>query len=130
MSVRQGGLCLGMVRYCRSPLCLVIETRWLVPRGFDGFTPGPLILLRPGASQALIEHEKVHVRQFWRSWGLMGVLYLLSRRWRLRYEVEAYREQLRHSPPGAARYMAHVLASRYWLKITEEEAYRLLTEAG
>jgi hypothetical protein len=117
-----------MVRYCRSPLCLMIETRWLVPRGFDGFTPGPLILLRPGASHALIEHEKVHVRQFWRSWGLMGVLYLLSRRWRLRYEVEAYREQLRHSPPGAARALARLLAGKYRLRITEDEAYRLLTE--
>ncbi|WER44972.1 hypothetical protein CupriaWKF_11655 [Cupriavidus sp. WKF15] len=116
-----------MVRYCRSPLCLMIETRWLVPRGFDGFTPGPLILLRPGASHALIEHEKVHVRQFWRSWGLMGVRYLLSRRWRLRYEVEAYREQLRHSQPGAARTLARLLATSYRLKITEDDAYRLLT---
>ncbi|TPQ31218.1 hypothetical protein [Cupriavidus pinatubonensis] len=115
------------VRYCRSPLCLMIETRWLVPRGFDGFTPGPLILLRPGASHALIEHEKVHVRQFWRSWGLMGVLYLLSRRWRLRYEVEAYREQLRHCPPGTARSMARMLSTKYCLRITEDEAYRLLT---
>ncbi|WP_427312842.1 hypothetical protein [Cupriavidus sp. H39] len=117
-----------MLRYCRSPLCLVVETRWLIPRGFDGFTPGPLILLRPGASQALIEHEKVHVRQFWRSWGLMGVLYLASRRWRLRYEVEAYREQLRHSPPGAARGLARVLATKYRLGISEGEAYRLLRQ--
>lgn len=117
-----------MLRYCRSPLCLVVETRWLIPRGFDGFTPGPLILLRPGASDALIEHEKVHVRQFWRSWGLMGVLYLASRRWRLRYEVEAYREQLRHSPPGAAHALARFLAGKYRLKISEAEAYRLLTQ--
>lgn len=117
-----------MLRYCRSPLCLVVETRWLIPRGFDAFTPGPLILLRPGASDALIEHEKVHVRQFWRSWGLMGVLYLASRRWRLRYEVEAYREQLRHSPPGAAHALARFLAGKYRLKISEAEAYRLLTQ--
>ncbi|KWR89746.1 hypothetical protein [Cupriavidus sp. IDO] len=117
-----------MVRYCRSPLCLLIETRWLIPRGFDGFTPGPVILVRPGASDALIEHEKVHVRQFWRSWGLMGVLYLASRRWRLRYEVEAYREQLRHSAPDAAHGLARVLARKYRLKISESEAYRLLTE--
>ncbi|MFS8975930.1 hypothetical protein [Cupriavidus necator] len=117
-----------MLRYCRSPLCLVVETRWLIPRGFDGFTPGPLILLRPGASDALIEHEKVHVRQFWRSWGLMGVLYLVSRRWRLRYEVEAYREQLRHSPPGAAHALARFLAGKYRLKISEADAYRLLTQ--
>jgi hypothetical protein len=57
----------------------------------------------------------------------MGVLYLLSRGWRLRYEVEAYREQLRHSPPGAARALARVLATKYRLKITEDDAYRLLT---
>jgi len=117
-----------MVRFCRSPPCLLVETRWLIPRGFDGFTPGPVILVRPGADLALIEHEKVHVRQFWRSWGMMGVLYLLSRRWRLRYEVEAYREQLRYSPPEAAHGMARVLACQYWLKISELDAYRLLTE--
>ncbi|WP_439684788.1 DUF4157 domain-containing protein [Cupriavidus oxalaticus] len=117
-----------MLRCCRSPLCLVVETRWLIPRGFDGFTPGPLILLRPGASDALIEHEKVHVRQFWRSWGLMGVLYLASRRWRLRYEVEAYREQLRHCHPDSAHAFARVLAQKYRLKISEAEAYRLLTQ--
>ncbi|MBP0622136.1 hypothetical protein [Cupriavidus consociatus] len=117
-----------MLRYCRSPLCLVVETRWLIPRGFDGFTPGPLILLRPGASEALIEHEKVHVRQFWRSWGLMGVLYLASRRWRLRYEVEAYREQLRYSDPESAHAFARVLAQKYRLKVSEAEAYRLLMQ--
>ncbi|WP_420992802.1 hypothetical protein ACKI2N_006055 [Cupriavidus sp. 30B13] len=118
------------IRFCKSPPCLLVETRWLVPRRFDGFTPGPLILLRPGASHALIEHEKVHVRQFWRWCGLMGVLYLLSPRWRLRFELEAYREQLRHCEPSAARQFARMLSRHYRLKISEEEAYRLLTLPG
>ncbi|MDW3684996.1 hypothetical protein RA280_25245 [Cupriavidus sp. CV2] len=118
-----------MIRLCKSPLCLLIETksRWLIPRGFDGFAPGPLILVRPGVSHALIEHEKVHVRQFWRWCGLMGVLYLASPRWRLRFELEAYREQLRHCEPGAAHHFARMLARHYRLGITQEQAYRLLT---
>ncbi|MDF3837322.1 hypothetical protein P3W85_30900 [Cupriavidus basilensis] len=116
-----------MIRFCKSPLCLLIETRWLIPRRFDGFAPGPLILLRPGASHALIEHEKVHVRQFWRSGGTMGILYLLSPRWRLRFELEAYREQLRHCEPGAAHQFARMLSRHYRLNISEEQAYRLLT---
>ncbi|MDR3384210.1 hypothetical protein [Cupriavidus basilensis] len=118
-----------MIRFCKSPPCLLIETksRWLIPRGFDGFAPGPLILVRPGVSQALIEHEKVHVRQFWRSGGLMGVLYLASPRWRLRFELEAYREQLRHCEPGAAHHFARMLARHYRLDISQEQAYRLLT---
>ncbi|MGO4156710.1 hypothetical protein [Cupriavidus sp. YAF13] len=118
-----------MIRFCKSPLCLLIETksRWLIPRGFDGFAPGPLILVRPGVSHALIEHEKVHVRQFWRWCGLMGVLYLASPRWRLRFELEAYREQLRHCEPDAAHHFARMLARHYRLDITQEQAYRLLT---
>lgn len=117
-----------MVRFCLAPPCVIVETRWLIPRGFDGFAPGPVILVRAGTNRALIEHEKVHVRQFWRSFGLMGVLYLLSRRWRLRYEVEAYREQLRYCPPGAAHGFARTLARKYRLRISEREAYRLLTQ--
>ncbi len=116
-----------MVRFCRAPLCVIVETRWMIPRGFDGFAPGPLILVRPGTSHGLIEHEKVHVRQFWRTFGLMAVLYLLSRRWRLRYEVEAYREQLRYCPLGAAHGFARTLACQYRLRISEQQAYRLLT---
>jgi len=117
---------LRMIRVLLSPVCLLIETRWCIPRGFDGFAPGPLILLRPGASAALLAHEKVHVRQFWRTFGLMGPLYLLSRRWRLRFELEAYREQIRHAGPHAARPCARALAHGYRLDITEEDAYRLL----
>jgi len=115
-----------VIRILFSPLCLLIETRWCIPRGFDGFAPGPLILLRPGASAALLAHEKVHVRQFWRSFGLMGPLYLLSRRWRLRYELEAYREQVRHAGPQAVPACAHALAHGYRLGISVEQACRLL----
>ena len=52
----------------------------------------------------------------------------MFRRWRLRYEVEAYREQLRHCHPDSAHAFARVLAQKYRLRISEAEAYRLLTQ--
>lgn len=120
----------AVIRVLLSPPCLLVETRWGIPRGFDGFAPGPLILLRPGADAALLAHEKVHVRQFWRSFGLMPLCYLLSSRWRLRYELEAYREQIRHAGPDAVPACAQALAHGYRLGITMQQALGLLMAPG
>ncbi len=40
-------------------------------------------------------HELVHARQFYRSLGLMNVLYSYSKTFRLRWELEAYEENVR-----------------------------------
>jgi hypothetical protein len=62
-----------------------------------GVTFGPLILLKKkykgdtsAAATGLIEHELTHARQFYRTCGLNGPRYLFAR-WRLAYEVEAYK---------------------------------------
>lgn len=44
----------------------------------------------------LLEHEKIHVWQFWRTLGFHGLLYKFSKRYRLKAEVEAYRKQLEY----------------------------------
>jgi hypothetical protein len=70
----------------------------------------------------------VHVRQFWRTWGLFGIPYYLSRTRRFEYEVEAYREQLKYSP-GREQRFARFLARNYDLDITESQALAALTRA-
>lgn len=43
---------------------------------------------------ALIEHEKIHVKQFFRTFGLHGLFYKFSKKYRLNSEIEAYRRQI------------------------------------
>ena len=68
----------------------------LIPTRFAGYTLGFVILLRPKFKDdiALLEHEKIHVNQFWRTFGLFGIAYKLSKAYRLKYELEAYTKQL------------------------------------
>lgn len=96
-----------------------------------GVTFGPLILLKKkyrgdasAAATGLIEHELTHARQFYRTCGLNGPRYLFAR-WRLAYEVEAYKAELRYAPDAAAAF-ARCIANRYRLDITESEALKLL----
>lgn len=76
----------------------------------------------------LLEHEKVHVHQFWRTLGLNGLFYLFSKKKRLEYEVEAYKKQLmfEKNPESAKKLFAFWIASNYNLDITKEEAAKLL----
>lgn len=103
-----------------------------LPIRYGGIAFGPLILLRrkykgdaSAAATGLIEHELTHARQFYRTCGLNGPRYLFAR-WRLAYEVEAYKVQLRYVP-DAASVFAWCIANRYRLDITEPEALKLLT---
>lgn len=99
----------------------------LIPRRFDAYTIGPIILLRPTSCNdaGLIAHERTHVRQFWRTLGLAGLLMLTSRKWRLRYELEAYREQLKIDM-GKEGIFAMYLSKNYNLNIDFAKAYTLL----
>lgn len=107
----------------------IFYTKRLIPPSFNVLTIGPLILMQPHCrgDRALLAHELVHVQQWRRSFGLFWPLYLLSRKHRLRYEVEAYRRQLEFAP-GAALCFAQVLSTQYWLKVSVQEAYRLLVD--
>jgi hypothetical protein len=100
---------------------------------FAGFTVGPLIFIRKAhrGDVGLLEHEKVHVRQFYRYWGVGMLAYFVSQRFRLAREVEAYREQLRHPPAAqhidAARvHFARFIATKYRLDVTAARAEELL----
>lgn len=102
---------------------IVIYTNWLIPARFSGYTIGPVILIRPEkrGDRGLLEHEKVHVRQF-----------LDPRRWfdgKLIWEVEAYREQMKWYSDDRSRSFARLLSTRYGFNISEEEALSLLKES-
>lgn len=104
----------------------VFYTNTFIAQRFAAQTYGPLIFIRPSYSldKGLLEHEKVHVKQFWRN-PLFGLWYLFSKKDRLGYEVEAYREQLKYSPDAAPVFASHI-ATKYNLKTTVAEALVLL----
>jgi hypothetical protein len=74
----------------------------------------------------LLEHELVHVAQFWRTFGLNGIGYWFSKVYRLHCELEAYREQLRWYADDRAPAFARFLVEKYNLGVTYDEALRLL----
>lgn len=106
---------------------MIIYTSRLVPKGFAAITLGFIILIRPQyrGDVGLLAHERVHVRQWRDSWGMFWPRYLLSRRWRCDYEVEAYREQLKHSPE-CLELFAGYLARNYRLGLSVDVARSLL----
>lgn len=107
----------------------VIYTNALIPARYDAYSVGPIILIREHQirNRGLLEHECTHVRQFWRTLGLCGLLRLVSKRCRLRYEVEAYREQLKWAGQHQAPVFAYYLCRNYGLRITREQALEALT---
>jgi len=97
-----------------------------VPSGSAGYARMWFIRIRPAYKddKGLLEHEKVHVRQFWRTFGFHGLLYLFSKRYRLNAEVEAFMVQLEYAADReeARRSFALRLATHYNLDITVSEA--------
>jgi hypothetical protein len=102
-------------------------TNWMIRKNMKGATYGPFIFIRPASKddRGMLEHEKTHVRQFYRN-PLFGLWYWLSKKDRLRYEAEAYREQLRWYEDDRTEKFAELLMTRYGLNITKEEALQAL----
>jgi hypothetical protein len=106
---------------------MIIKTRLLNKTRFDALTIGFIIFIKPNKAHVknLIEHEKTHVRQFLKN-PFMGVLYFVSKKHRLKYEVEAYRVGIQYG--ASAHKCAKSLSTKYNLGISFTTAYRLLTE--
>lgn len=97
-------------------------------------TIGPFVFIRPSKTfptipknraEGLREHELVHVRQFYKTCGFNGVRYLFSKKWRLKYEIEAYREQLKYVPESLETFVSYLIV-RYRLNVTDDEVRALL----
>jgi hypothetical protein len=101
----------------------------LMPKRFAGYTVAFIILLRPSVKGniPLLEHEKVHVNQFWRTLGINGLFYLFSKEKRLQYELEAFRKQLEfeYNKFVSKQVFAKYLSTNYNLNITYEDALKL-----
>ena len=84
------------------------------PEGSNGAANLCFVRIRKGYEndKGLLEHEKVHVWQFWRTFGLHSLLYLISKRYRLKAEVEAYKVQLEASG-YRSDYSAPMLRDKY-----------------
>ena len=97
---------------------ILLYTNDGVPEPHAGCARCFIIRIRPSHKddRGLLEHEKVHVDQWWKFW---------ERKPKLEREVEAYREQLKWSP-GREALFAMFIATRYGLDITATEAERRL----
>jgi len=102
-----------------------------------GYAKAFFIRIRPEYEddKGLFQHELRHVWQFWRTLGFFHAI--MYRRWdwyTLRCEVEAYRVQLEYIPGEMKeinrKKFANRISTRYGLKISEEEAYKLLKGEG
>ena len=114
------------------------DSNLLIPKKFGAFTRAFFIFIRTKYKDdtALLEHELVHVRQFWRTFGLSLLLYSLSKKYRLTAEVEAYQIQLQvhervdtlpNEEMDAVRLLyADFISTKYGLDISTVDAYRLL----
>ena len=105
-----------------------------IPRRFAAFVFGFIIFIRPSYKNniPLIEHEKVHVHQFWRTFCTHGIWYHFNKDYRLRSEVDGYamqikvREELGMTPDYER--LAKYIVDFYGLDITIEEAKALLVK--
>jgi len=101
-----------------------------------GYAKAFFIRIRPEYEddKGLFQHELRHVWQFWRTLGFHSLMYLLIKRYRLASEVEAYKVQLEYIPGEMKeinrKKFSNRISTRYGLKISEDEAYKLLKGEG
>ena len=104
---------------------MIFYTNRFIPERFAAITVGFVILIRPQYREdvGLHEHEKTHVRQFLHD-PLYAFRYTFSKKWRLKYEVEAYVRQLEFvSDRQYYRHrFAEFLRDKYNLDITQPDA--------
>ena len=102
-----------------------------VPEGAAGCCRGFVIFIRPKYKddRGLLEHEKVHRRQWLRTLGIHSFLYFFVPEYRLASEVEAYRVQAECYTDDRLPKFAKLIATKYGLKVTEENALQLLRES-
>ncbi len=109
----------------------VFYTNNFVPEGSAGCARGPFIFIRPQyrTDKGLLEHEKVHVGQAVRGLFIFhALLYLLSDKYKLNCEVEAYKEQAKHYEDDRTPQFAVFIADDYGLSITAKDALKLLRD--
>lgn len=105
----------------------VFYTDKFIPKGLDACTRSIVVLIRPSFKNdiSLLKHELTHVKQFYRN-PLHALFYNFSKSYRLKCEIEAYKEQLKYCHPININHFAYLISNNYNLDITIEEAKTLL----
>lgn len=105
-----------------------------LPGRLIGLSMGMFVLIRSdfAADRPTVVHELEHCRQFWRGGLVLHMArYYLSRRYRLRAEVEAFRAELAACSPasrqGRLEESARVLAACYEIGLDESACRRILS---
>jgi len=105
-----------------------------LPGRLIGLSMGMFVLVRSdfAADRPTIVHELEHCRQFWRGGLILHMAkYYLSRQYRLRAEVEAFRAELAACCPqsrqGRLEESARVLAACYEIDLDEAACRRMLS---
>lgn len=107
---------------------MIFYTNRFIPKQHHACTRGPIIFIRSEfkGDKGLLKYELVHRKQWLRTFCLHSLLYLFADDYRLKAEIEAFREQSKHYPEDRLSRFADLLASNYGLVITVEEALTLL----
>jgi hypothetical protein len=107
------------------PLTFYVDS---LPDGFSGTANGPVIRLLKSHKDdiGLYQHELEHVKQWFRTLGMHSFLYLLSDRYKLWSEVQAYKVQSGYYAEDRRAMFARFIATRYNLSITEADALEKL----
>ena len=74
----------------------------------------------------IYKHELVHVKQWFFTFGIHSLLYLIFDWYRMISEIEAYREQLKHYPDDLTEMFAGFIARDYGLSVSKEEVIGML----
>ena len=112
----------------KYPLVFYVNS---LPQGVNGRANGPVIRIlksRKG-DEGLYQHELTHVKQWFIGLFIFhGLLYQFSQRYRLWAEVQAFKKQAKCYPDDRIPLFAAAIATRYNLKISKENAEKLLRE--
>lgn len=113
----------------RESMEMIFYQDRFVPEGAAGCARGFLIFIRPKYKddKGLLEHEKLHVHQFWTG-GLIihSMRYKFSKKYRFASEVAAYAEQAKWYADDRRPKFARFIAESYGLDVTEYEALEAL----
>lgn len=124
-----GNVKIGLKGWRPYTLCY---TDKFVPERFGGIVYGLFIFIRPKHrdNTGLLEHELIHVEQFYRPKSILMLRYKFSKSYRLKCEVEGYKKQIQYYDSDQVerllRVFAGYIATKYKLDITQEDAYNLL----
>jgi len=112
-------------------ISLVFYTEWFIPKRFGAYTIGPVCLIRTKYKEdrGLLTHELTHVKQFWSNPIMFPLRYYFSKEARLKYEAQAYKQQLEYYTTDLTELFATFLVMNYDLGITLEQARSALSAA-